>query len=174
MFEGVLQQLRLTAFTTACRCCHLSPLLLAVITKDLLDILYLSSGVAQAELTEKPRLQVVALLSTLLAETMQHAFQLVDRTQCLFHLSPVIFPQAMELRILELPPPDICFLAFPHPRPTGMIGFEVRDRFFLLRLYRFQLLMRFVQSQACSMSQMRLLMSEISASCVLKYPLGWR
>lgn len=29
-----------------------------------------------------------------------------------------------------------------------MIGFEVRDRFFLLRLYRFQLLMRFVQSQA--------------------------
>ena len=146
MLEGILQQLGLTAFTTACRCHHLSPLLLAIVTKDCLDVFHLSACVAQAELTEEPRLQVVALLSTLLAETMQHAFQLVDRTQCLLHLSSVIFPQAMELRILELPPPDICFLAFPHPRPTGMIGFEVRDRFFLLCLYRFQLLMRFVQS----------------------------
>ena len=138
MFKGILQQLRLTAFATTCRCHHLSPLPLAVIVKNLLDVLYLSACVAQAELTEEPRLQVVALLSTLLAKTTQRAFQLVDRTQCLLHLTSVILPQAMELRVLELPPSDIILIALPYPRPTGMTRFKVFDGLLLPGFHGFQ------------------------------------
>lgn len=84
-------------------------------------------------------------MSTLLAKTTQRTLQLVDSAQRLLHLSPVIFPQTMELRILELPSADIFFVAFPYPRPTGMIGFKVLDGLLLPDFHGLQLLMGLVQ-----------------------------
>ena len=51
----------------------------------------------------------------------------------------------MELRILELPPPDICFLTLPYPRPAGMIGLKVLDGLLLPGLHGFQLPMGITQ-----------------------------